>query len=132
MAKARPKFFRRGAFVGAYKPKAQELAEERFKTLARFELGRSEYRTPIDKGVALALKCVFVMPIPASGTKKFKLACLNGLVPHVKKPDADNLVKFILDCCNGLVWHDDCQVTKIEAVKVYGGEPATIIEIEAL
>lgn len=127
IAKARPKFFRRGDHVGTYKPKEQLAAEHVFKChVSRHAI------TPILAGRPLRLKCWFFMPIPKSATKKFHKQCDVERVPHVKKPDLDNLVKFVKDCLNGLAWHDDSQVAEIAGMKVYDTRPRTVVEIEVL
>lgn len=74
----------------------------------------------------------FLMPIPKSSTKRFRSQCLDGRVYHVKKPDADNLIKFVKDALNKIAWHDDSQVAKLRGVKVYADVPKTVVLIEAL
>jgi len=51
---------------------------------------------------------------------------------HTVKPDLDKLVRYCLDAITvaGNVWHDDSQVNALTAVKVYGQETETRIEIE--
>lgn len=70
---------------------------------------------------ALALKMVFVMPIPASWSKKKRWDALDKA--HMSKPDLDNLIKGCTDALNGVVWQDDKQIIAVEATKVYGFEP---------
>lgn len=62
------------------------------------------------------LRVVFYLPCPKSLKD-------NGIsnVPHVKKPDTDNLLKSLMDALTELkVWEDDCLVYAIEASKWYG------------
>lgn len=33
-----------------------------------------------------------------------------NLLPHIKKPDGDNLEKFLNDALNGVVWEDDSRI----------------------
>ena len=53
----------------------------------------------------------------------------DGLIPHTKKPDGDNITKVVFDSVNqlgGLVWGDDCQVSSHDTNKYYSerdGEP---------
>lgn len=122
VAKARPRFARRGKFVTTYS--AQETEEGRMLWEIRVALGD---RTPIEGPVCLLL--TFGMPIPASASKKARTAMESGAFHHVKKPDLDNLVKFIKDVCNGLVWIDDCQVVEIVARKAYAARPFTQIRV---
>lgn len=53
-------------------------------------------------------------------------------MPHVIKPDLDNLVKYILDCGNGILWYDDSQIFKIHAEKTYSNGPRTEIEVNRI
>lgn len=70
---------------------------------------------------ALALKMVFVMPIPASWSKKKRWDALEKA--HTSKPDLDNLIKGCTDALNGVIWQDDKQIIAVDATKVYGFEP---------
>jgi len=122
IAKKRPKFYRRGGFVGAYN--AQETEEGKFQLLANSQIKLAEPLTG-----PIGLDCIFYMPIP-SGTSKVKIDRMTKFdVPHVKKPDLDNMLKFVKDCLNGIAWKDDSQVARIEACKVYGSNPRTDITI---
>lgn len=124
IAKKRPRFVRRGKFVGAYN--CQETEEGKFK----WELmARQKKGTPLIDS-AIRLTCRFFMPIPASISKKKRMEYLGCAVPHTKKPDLDNLVKFVKDCANGVLWRDDSQVISLTASKAYHPNPATEITIE--
>lgn len=51
---------------------------------------------------------------------------VEGEEPWYKgKPDLDNLLKLVMDAANGILWHDDAQVVKVIADKVYSDEDAT-------
>ena len=117
IAKKRPRFFRRGPFVGAYN--AQETEEGRWKVEAKGQI-----TAPIDGPVSADM--LFIMPKPKGLSRKKA----DALLHHVKKPDLDNLVKFAKDCLNGLAWRDDSQVCKLIALKIYGDFPKTIIKLE--
>lgn len=67
------------------------------------------------------------MPIPASLSLKKQVA-LNGK-PHVKKPDASNVLKAVEDALNGIVWHDDSQIAHLSAQKVYSLEPRVVVRV---
>ena len=121
IAKKRPRFFRRGNFVGTYNDQATE--EGRFQLMVMDQL--PENFKPYERDVALSLHCVFAMPIPKSTSKKKRLEMIEGKIQPTKKPDTDNLIKFVKDCCNSLIWHDDCQIVRIQADKLYGREPRT-------
>lgn len=75
-----------------------------------------------------SVSLIFEMPYPLSKIRK-KMPPLQD-IPHVIKPDLDNLVKFVFDCGNGLLWSDDKKINNVNAKKVYSYEPKTIIIIE--
>ena len=62
----------------------------------------------------------FVLPIPKSWSQNKK----DHPPEHVSKPDLDNLIKM-WDIANGILFHDDSQICKIEAEKMYGRVPRT-------
>lgn len=122
IAKKRPRFFRRGNFVGTYNDQVTEegrwILEAKGQILARIE---GPVRMEVD----------FVMPIPSTFRKGDRRRIDDGeRMPHIKKPDLDNLIKFVKDCLNGLAWKDDSQVCKVSAQKFYGREPQTRILLE--
>jgi len=124
VAQARPRFYRRGSFVGAYS--AQQTEAGKFLLLAREYLrGKKPLNGPI------FLKAEFYFPILKSWPKWKKEKVEDGFeFPHVKKPDLSNCLKFVEDCLNGIAWKDDSQIYKVEAVKYYGTEAKTILIIE--
>ena len=121
IAKKRPRFYRRGNFVGTYSDQTTE--EGRFQSLAASQVDRL-----LDGPVGL--KCIFYMPVPKNTSKKKMDLIKKGFVPHIKRPDISNLLKFIEDCLNGIAWKDDSQISKLTAYKIYGLEPKTEIYIE--
>lgn len=123
IAKKRPKFFRRGGFVGTYN--CQETEEGRF--MAQLAAARPEGFAPIDGPIDLTLR--FWMPIPASASAKKRRAMESSQIRHTKKPDLDNLIKFVADCANGILWRDDSQVDGMWVTKNYAREPETSITI---
>jgi len=80
---------------------------------------------PIQRPIHLEM--TFYMPIPASVSKKAREA-LKG-TPHSCKSDLDNIIKFYFDVFNGILWEDDALIYSITAIKVYGGDPITVINI---
>ena len=119
IAKARARITR----YGNYDP--QEAIKKRIAWEINAQLlvavsARSNVYAP--EGQALDLDCCFYMPIPKSRPP--------ASVLHTKKPDLDNLVKMILDCITlaGL-WHDDSQVVRLSAMKVYSPEPRTSVTV---
>ena len=123
IAKKRPRFFRRGNFVGTYN--CQDTEEGKWK----WEMLRQKGDLPTIE-TAIHLTCRFFMPIPASISKKKRAEYEGCAVPHTKKPDLDNLVKFVKDCANAVLWRDDSQVTTLTASKAYHPTPGTEITVE--
>jgi len=123
IAKARPRFARMGKFVRTYSD--QESAASYWVQIAIGQI-----KKPLDGPVKL--KAFFYLPRPKShfGTGR-NSGILKSTAPELPttKPDVDNYVKFALDCLNGLAWKDDGQVYFIGAVKMYGENPRTEIEI---
>ena len=114
----RPKFFRRGNFVGAYDPKQSRDYKQ---TLAAQLAAQSpEF---IEQGKAVSIYVEFIFARPKSLPKRVE--------DHVKKPDLDNLIKALKDAAKGILWHDDSQVVQLSARKVYGITPMTVIEVRA-
>ena len=132
IAKKRPRFVRRGQFVGTYNE--QETEEGRWLLEAKHQLlekASLPFVTLIPGPVILRLS--FYMPVPKSTPKKTIQSIQDGkMIWHIKKPDLDNLIKFVKDCLNKFLWEDDSQVCYIAASKFYGMEPKTDIEIEAI
>lgn len=123
IAKKRPKFFRRGGFVGTYN--CQETEEGRFMQQLSMQVPKNW--KPIEGPVLLSV--YFLMPIPESFSKKKRVAMVCGKIKHIKKPDIDNLIKFVKDCSNGILWRDDSQVVGIDSMKKYALNPETSIAI---
>jgi Holliday junction resolvase RusA-like endonuclease len=123
IAKKRPRFVRRGKFVGTYN--CQETEEGKFKWELLSQIGEMK---PLE--VPIRLTCRFFMPIPASISNKKRALYEGCAVAHTKKPDLDNLIKFVKDCGNGVLWKDDSQIISITASKAYHPSPATEIRID--
>lgn len=128
IAKARPRFVRRGPYVGTYNP--QETEEGRFLREVKNQLPPGFSIIP--QGTPVELNCMFYFSIPASASKKKREAMICDEIKHTKKPDLDNCIKFVKDCLNGVVWHDDSQVVMVIARKEYNSEPVTEIKIEVI
>ncbi len=129
IAKKRPRFFVRrnpgkGRPLGA--ENIQQTEEGKFISIMFSQLAG---RAPITKGTPIKLGCIFYMPIPASVTKRKRAELMAGNIPHVARPDLDNLVKFVKDCSNGVLWADDSQVSYLTAAKYYSLYPRTEITI---
>ena len=124
IAKKRPRFVRRGKFVGTYNP--QETEEGRFLLMAKEQIVEQK------KG-ALRVDCIFYMPRPKSHYRTGKNAgTLKHDAPfyHIKKPDIDNLQKTVYDCLNGFAWSDDSIICISESKKIYSERPRTEITVQ--
>lgn len=124
--KGRPRFYRRGNFVGTYTPEATRIAE---RSVFEQSLDKKP-KTPMTGAILIEIE--FYMPIPKSTSKKLKARMESNAVPHIKKPDIDNLIKSILDPLNTIYWEDDSQIYSIKAGKYYGKCPMTKVWIEEI
>jgi len=129
ISKARPRFFRKGKFVGTYNTQITE--EGRWILEAKEQL--KELKEPL--GGPVCLYATFLFPCPKSIPKKLRLELEAGndhQVPHCKKLDIDNLLKFVKDCLNGVAWLDDKQIVEVHAAKNYtlDARGMTILVIE--
>lgn len=59
----------------------------------------------------------FMLPAPISKTLKFRV--LRNFLPHIKKPDGDNLEKFLNDSLKGVIWEDDARIAWLLRSKNY-------------
>jgi len=122
IAKARPRFARRGKSVTTYK--TQQTEEGRFLWHVYQQMGNQK---PISGPISISLW--FYMPIPKSTSKKQAGLMQDGKIHHTKKPDASNMIKFAEDVLNGIVFEDDRQIVDVMAWKRYSDKPRTEIVI---
>lgn len=112
----RPRFFRRGNFVGAYDPGKSKDWKLDIKVQA---LNRG---ATIQAG-ALFLRVDFYILRPASVSEKKRP------FPNVR-PDLDNYIKAVKDALNGVCWKDDGQIVQLISTKAYTiADPRVEIEI---
>lgn len=86
---------------------------------------------PYPEGLPLRLWLSFKFSRPQRILNKEPEAVL----PHVVKPDCDNLAKAVQDCLNGILWHDDRQIAKLIVDKSYcrlGEVEGVLIEVSPL
>ncbi len=127
IAKARPRFARRGKFTATYS--SQETEEGKFL----WEVRQQHDGKLLEGALSMDLEFVFIRPKGHYGTGR-NAGVLKKSAPehHIKKPDNDNLQKFVKDCLNGEAYGDDCQVVFVSAKKRYvdsGESPCTLIRI---
>jgi Holliday junction resolvase RusA-like endonuclease len=70
---------------------------------------------------ALSVEIIFYLPKPKSMKQ-------SGLIPHIKRPDTDNLIKSTLDALKQ-IWKDDCIATRIIAEKFHADKTGAHIVI---
>jgi Holliday junction resolvase RusA-like endonuclease len=117
IAKMRPRFRTRGAYVQTYDKQSKEKAKTRLEIISQWP------HEPIAGPVGLFL--TFYTPIPTSWSKKRQ----REAVWDTTRPDVDNYDKFYLDLMNEIVFKDDNQVVQIFSQKVYSTDPKTEILI---
>jgi Holliday junction resolvase RusA-like endonuclease len=122
--KGRPKFARRGNFVGAYTPKETVNYENLVKMYAQEAMnGQSLIDGPVSVEIS-----AYVM-VPESWSKKKKVMALSDQVYPTTKPDVDNFAKACLDSLNGIVWKDDKQVIDLKVMKRYSDKPCVLVNV---
>lgn len=119
-AKARP----HSGPGGFYTPKETE-AEEAFIRAAGVKAMAG--REPMVGPVKLVLEAVFEMPVSwPSRVREMRQ------LPHVSKPDLDNIEKLVLDALNEVVFLDDGQICEVIKRKRYGEGARVEIILEEL
>ena len=129
VGKGRPRVTARGGkFAHAYTPKKTKD----FEDAIRFEFMASNCeKMPVyPKDIPLKVDMTFAFGIPKSYSKKKREQCLNGIIQHTKKPDADNVAKAVLDALSdGYAMEDDSQVVVMQLEKIYAEEPYVEVKI---
>lgn len=123
VAKGRPKFFRKGNFIGAYTPTKTRDAETNFRAQAIQYKPSTPMEGPIVVGIVVFRK------IPASTSKKQRIGLLSGQIRPITRPDVDNYSKLVCDALNGIFWRDDAQIVKLVAEKYSCERPRTSVFI---
>ena len=129
VAKARPKFrtvtTKSGkTFGSAYTPKKSTSFENLVKTSFSAQVGAV---VPTELGVKLKVTAYFM---PPQATPKYRKELIRTtLVPVLKKPDIDNVVKSVLDALNQVVYQDDKQVYSMICNKFFSFRPRTEVTI---
>lgn len=127
VAKGRPRFFRRGNFVGTFTPTRTREYESGIKSFALRYV--RENRVKMATG-PVSIKIDFFMPRPKNHN-----AARRSIPWHTSRPDFDNLVKAVLDSLNGVFFEDDSQICQEETRKMYANEtqqPGLFVSIGSL
>lgn len=110
-------------FATNYTPKGASVNV--FKACVRMALESAYRGAPIEGPIYLTV--IFLLPRP--GRLIWKTRPMPR-VPHIGKPDTDNLVKSLKDALSGLAWRDDAQVFNLTAVKWYAsGDEAPGVDV---
>lgn len=125
--KGRPKFFRRGNFVGTYTPDQTTSYENLVKVSYKQAYPENEIiRGPVE------MKITVNTAIPKSYSKKKAHFAMNNIIRPTKKPDLDNIAKIIADSLNGIAYEDDKQIVSLTINKFYSDSPLVGIEIKEI
>jgi Holliday junction resolvase RusA-like endonuclease len=77
----------------------------------------------------LMVEMTFYLPIP-KGTSKVKVRqMLNNRIPHIKRPDIDNLAYIVTNAMKQIIYHDDSQIVDLILHKRYSETPRTVIKV---
>jgi Holliday junction resolvase RusA-like endonuclease len=118
VAQGRPRFARIGNGVRTFDPKKSSDWKHFIALRAN-----SEGVKPFSQGTPLQVWVTFHLTRPASVSAKKR--------PYPTcKPDLDNFIKAAKDGLKGIAWHDDSQVVKLTAEKIYSNTPGINIEVE--
>ena len=127
VAKGRPRFSRRGKFIGTYTPTKTRDFESHVRAEAVLYTNRHRMK-PAQGPVSIALQ--IFMPRPKSHTRAER-----ECIWHWRRPDIDNCEKAILDGLNGVLFEDDAQICHKITTKIYTTdmqEPGVWIRLEEL
>ena len=96
-------------------PEKTIRAERQVETIAERAMNGLE---PLFGPIRISLS--FIFDVPSGWNKQQRSDALSGLMPHISKPDIDNIEKMVLDGMNGVVYYDDSQVSEVFKRKRYG------------
>lgn len=114
-------------FAQNYTPTKHPVQD--FKATVRMALRKVYDGAPPLEG-PIFLRLLFLMPRPGRLIWKSRPM---PRVPHIGRPDLDNLEKSVVDALTGQAWRDDSQVCEVSMRKDYAAgdeQPAVYVEIE--
>jgi Holliday junction resolvase RusA-like endonuclease len=125
--KGRPRFFRKGKFVGTY-PDDKTAAYENLVRLA-FKATFPDFTIIPKAQVILSFDAYFPIPKATSQTKRKDME--EGLIRPTSKPDLKNILAAVEDGLNGVAFIDDAQIVSFRDVnKWYGNDPRLVVDLE--
>ncbi len=121
VTKGRPRMTRKG-FV--YTP----AATRKYEAHARLAAGLAMADQPPLQG-PVRLELLVELPVPASWSKRKRVAAIVGDVLPTSRPDLDNYIKSATDAANTIVIADDSQIVEVRARRKYGEQPKLIATV---
>jgi Holliday junction resolvase RusA-like endonuclease len=123
MAQPRPRFVRKGGYVGIYEPAEITAYKEAIALIGRRAVpGVLPYW---DRTVPLSLTLRFDFPLPQKVMKAERARRLmRGW--HVLRPDLDNLSKAVMDALTGIWWERDEQIAELVVSKMWTSEEGRV------
>jgi Holliday junction resolvase RusA-like endonuclease len=122
IAKGRARFVRSTGI--AFTPARTRTYESHLRLAAQEAMdGRVPFSGP------LLMRVRVTLPIPASFSKRKRVAALEGVERPAKRPDWDNYGKIAADALNMIVFNDDSQIVDARVVKQYGERPGMQIDV---
>jgi Holliday junction resolvase RusA-like endonuclease len=125
VAKGRPRLSSYRGRVRVHTPEATRVYEEQVRIVA-WQAMRN--RAKFSGAVEVAMRFVFAPP--ASWPVKKRLAAIGGEIPHISRPDIDNLVKAVLDGLKAVALTDDAIVTRLTAEKGFGSASLAVCTVK--
>lgn len=92
-------------------------------------MAQQHFKQPLKGPISVSL--TFLLPRPKTLMRRKDP---DGEIPHISRPDLENLEKSILDGLNGIAFLDDRQVYRKHSEKMYHdkeGSPKIIVKVEA-
>ena len=123
IAKSRPRFNRK---TGRTWTPGKTTRYENLVSLAYKEV----YPDVIPAGEPIRLTVIAYFPPPKATSKKRLALMLANLIHHVKRPDADNILKSVQDGLNKVAFMDDSQIWSLCVEKRYSEYPRVEVIIE--
>lgn len=130
--KMRARYSTRSGYVLTYDPQNEkkiQIMNFLKKHISSLTIENVPELTEIVCGESFQCTLHFYLPVPKSDSQRLRNEKLWGVIPHITKPDTDNLAKFYLDCGNTILYKDDCSIPVLSAKKYYSENPRTVINI---